>query len=115
MSDSVHNVIKTPVVTEKSMDLMGDRKYTFLVAPHANKIEIRNAIEKIFDVKVQQVNLMNERKKFRRYGKYSGYKAAKRKAIITLTTDSKEIPVLKQQDQGDQSKSADSAKKNDKK
>ena len=45
MSDSVHNVIKTPVVTEKSMDLMGDRKYTFLVAPHANKIEIRNAIE----------------------------------------------------------------------
>lgn len=114
MSDSVYNVIKTPVITEKSMDLMGDRKYTFLVAAHANKIEIRQAIEQIFDVKVQQVNLMNERKKFRRYGKYSGYKAAKRKAIITLTADSKEIPVLNQE-QADNSKEADTSKKDDSK
>ncbi|BDR59537.1 50S ribosomal protein L23 [Xylocopilactobacillus apicola] len=94
MSDSVHDVIKTPVITEKSMDLMGQHKYTFYVAPGANKIQIRHAIEEIFDVKVKEVNLMNIRKKFRRYGRYSGYKAGKRKAIITLTADSKEIPVM---------------------
>lgn len=94
MSDNVHDVVKTPVITEKAMDLMGNRKYTFYVAPGANKIQIRHAIETIFDVKVKEVNIMNIRKKFRRYGKYSGYKAGKRKAIITLTADSKEIPVL---------------------
>lgn len=94
MSDSAHDVVRVPVITEKSMDLMGNRKYTFYVAPGSNKIQIRHAVEEIFDVKVKEVNLMNIRKKFRRYGRYSGYKAGKRKAIVTLTADSKEIPVL---------------------
>ncbi|BDR57268.1 50S ribosomal protein L23 [Xylocopilactobacillus apis] len=111
MSDNAHDVIKTPVITEKAMDLMGERKYTFLVAPGSNKIQIRHAVEEIFDVKVKEVNLMNIRKKFRRYGKYSGYKAGKRKAIITLTADSKEIPVLNNNQASDEKQDQSTDKK----
>jgi len=87
-----YDVILKPVVTEKSMTLMGERKYTFLVHPDANKIQIREAIEKMFDgVKVAKVNTMNNLGKNRRRGYTTGRTAATKKAIITLKPESKDI------------------------
>lgn len=105
---SNHDVIKVPLITEKSMVLMGEHKYTFLVDPKANKILVRQAIEEIFEgVKVKEVNIMNVRKKFKRYGRFHGYTAGKRKAIITLTADSKDIPVLNGNDTKADSKTSE--------
>lgn len=84
-------VIKRPVVTERSMETMDEKKYTFEVDPRANKTEIKSAVEEIFGVKVQKVNTMNYKGKFRRFGQYEGYKPKRKKAIIQLTPDSKEI------------------------
>lgn len=88
---SPYDVIKRPVLTEKSYDAMGDNKYTFEVAIDANKIEIKNAIEAIFGVKVESVNTMRILGKMKRQGRFEGRTAEKKKAIVKLTKDSKKI------------------------
>ncbi len=86
-----HDIILKPIVTERSMDVMSEGKYTFVVDKKANKTEIKNALEKIFDVKVQKVNTMNMRGKFKRQGRFIGKRADWKKAIVQLTPDSKQI------------------------
>jgi len=78
------DIIKRPIITEKSYDLMNEGKYTFEVDKKANKIEIKQACEKLFEVKVSKVNVINVRPKRRRVGRYEGLTPAKKKAIITL-------------------------------
>jgi len=85
------DIILKPVITEKSMDGLKAGKYTFKVATDANKIEIKNAVEKIFGVKVAKVNTMNCNGREKRVGRYVGKKSDWKKAIVTLTEDSKTI------------------------
>ncbi|MFS0865287.1 MULTISPECIES: 50S ribosomal protein L23 [Bacillaceae] len=85
------DIIKSPVITERSSDLMAEKKYTFEVDVKSNKTEVKDAIEQIFGVKVEKVNIMNYKGKFKRVGRYSGYTNRRRKAIVKLTADSKEI------------------------
>ena len=85
------DIILTPVITEQSVDNMGVGKYTFKVAKDANKIEIAAAVEELFGVKVAKVNTINCLGKLRRQGVSQGYTAAWKKAIVTLTEDSKTI------------------------
>ena len=90
-----YDVILKPVVTEKSMELMGEKKYTFLVHPEANKTMIKEAIEKMFEgTKVERVNTMNMAGKTKRRGMTVGKTSKKKKAIVKLTEDSKEIEVF---------------------
>jgi large subunit ribosomal protein L23 len=70
---------------------MAEKKYTFDVDVRANKTEVKDAIEKIFDVKVEKVNIMNYKGKFKRVGRYSGLTNRRRKAVVTLTQESNEI------------------------
>ncbi|MCK7487921.1 MAG: 50S ribosomal protein L23 [Bacillus subtilis] len=77
-------VIKRPIVTEKTTKLVEMNKYTFEVDRNANKIEIAQAVEQLFNVKVKSVNVINELAKTKRVGKYSGLKPAVSKAIVTL-------------------------------
>lgn len=89
---TAYDIIKKPVLTEKSYDAMADRKYTFEVAVDANKTEIKNAIEEIFDgVKVASVNTMRIEGKIKRQGRYEGRRPERKKAIVTLKKDSKTI------------------------
>ncbi|KIP20552.1 50S ribosomal protein L23 [Anoxybacillus ayderensis] len=88
------DIIKRPVITERSTELMGEKKYTFEVDVKANKTEVKEAIEAIFGVKVAKVNIMNYKGKFKRVGRYSGLTNRRRKAIVTLTPDSKEIELF---------------------
>ena len=88
------DVIKRPVITEKSMLAMDDKKYTFEVDTRANKTLVKQAVEAAFDVKVKNVNIINVRPKFKRVGKYAGYTKKRRKAIVTLTRDSKAIELF---------------------
>ncbi|MCI1268449.1 MAG: 50S ribosomal protein L23 [Ruminococcus sp.] len=85
------DIILKPVITEKSMDGLQIGKYTFKVAKDANKFEIANAVEKLFGVKVSKVNTMNCRGRIKRVGKFVGKTADWKKAIVTLTADSKAI------------------------
>ena len=86
------DIIIAPVITEKSMSGIADKKYTFKVARDANKIEIAEAVEKLFKgAKVAKVNTISVRGKMKRMGRYSGYTAAWKKAIVTLKADSKPI------------------------
>ena len=88
-----YDIIKKPVLTEKSYAAMGDKKYTFEVAIGANKTEIKQAIEEIFDgVKVESVNTMRTQGKMKRQGRTQGRTPEVKKAIVTLKTDSKGIP-----------------------
>ncbi len=91
MSRLAQDIILRPIITENSMDGIADRKYTFEVAKDANKIEIAKAVEELFDVKVAKVNTINVDGKLRRYGRFEGYTASRKKAIVTLTEDSKTI------------------------
>lgn len=91
MSRLAQDIILRPIITENSMDGMADRKYTFEVAKDANKIEIKAAVEKLFGVKVAKVNTINVDGKLRRYGRFEGFTASRKKAIVTLTEDSKTI------------------------
>ena len=87
-----YDVLLKPVITEKSMNLQSEKKYTFLVAPEANKIQIREAVEKMFDgVKVKKVTTANHVGKNKRRGMIVGKTAATKKAVVTLTEDSKDI------------------------
>ena len=91
MSRLAQDIILRPIITENSMDGIADRKYTFEVAKDANKIEIAKAVEELFEVKVAKVNTINVDGKLRRYGRYEGFTASRKKAIVTLTEDSKTI------------------------
>ena len=90
-----YDVILKPVITEKSMDLMADKKYTFLVHAEATKAQIKEAVEKMFEgTKVARVNTMNLEGKNRRRGMVVGKTAKTKKAIVQLTEDSKEIEIF---------------------
>ena len=88
---TAHDIIKRPVVTEQSMMQMQEKKYTFEVDKRANKIQIRQAVEEIFGVKVKSVNTVNVIGKFKRMGRNEGKRADWKKAIVTLTENSKTI------------------------
>lgn len=90
-----YDVILKPVITEKSMAAMADKKYTFLVHTEANKTMIKEAVEKMFaGTKVASVNTMNLKGKKRRRGAIVGRTAKTKKAIVQLTEDSKEIEIF---------------------
>ena len=88
---TAHDIILAPVITENSMMGVANKKYTFKVATDAGKIEIANAVEKLFGVKVEKVNTINVRGRWRRQGMHGGYTAASKKAIVTLKEGSKGI------------------------
>ncbi len=88
---SPYDIILKPVITEGSMDMLSDKKYTFKVATDANKIEIKKAVEEIFDVKFSKVTTINMDGKLKRMGRNEGRRAAYKKAIVKLTEDSKTI------------------------
>lgn len=81
---SIYEIVKRPLITEKTTKLVEQNKYTFEVMQGVNKIEVKNAVEALYKVTVEQVNIINVRKKQRRVGKYTGFRPAIRKAIVTL-------------------------------
>ena len=90
-----YDVILKPVVTEKSMELMADKKYTFLVHTEATKAQVKEAVEKMFaGAKVKSVNTMNLDGKTKRRGLVYGKTAKTKKAIVTLTADSADIEIF---------------------
>ncbi len=90
-----YDVILKPVVTEKSMNVMADKKYTFMVHPDATKSQIKEAVEKMFEgAKVQKVNTMNIDGKTKRRGMTFGKTSKSKKAVVTLTEDSKDIEIF---------------------
>ena len=90
-----YDVIIRPVITEKSMSAMGEKKYTFLVHPEANKTQIKEAVEKMFEgTKVKSVNTINNDGKKKRRGMTVGTTAKTKKAIVALTEDSKDIEIF---------------------
>ena len=86
-----YSVMIKPLVTEQSMGGLAEKKYAFKVRKTANKTEIKNAVEKIFSVKVEKVNTMNMQGKTKRMGRYVGKRPSWKKAIVQLTAESKEI------------------------
>ena len=92
---NAYDVILRPVITEQSMEAIADKKYVFQVAIDANKTEIKAAVEEIFGVKVSKVNTVRMQGKMKRTGSYpAGRRAAYKKAIVTLTADSKTIELF---------------------
>ena len=91
MSKLAQDIILKPVITEESMSGAANKKYTFKVAKDANKIEIANAVEQLFSVRVSKVNTLSVKGKLRRRGSNEGYTASSKKAVVTLTEDSKAI------------------------
>lgn len=83
------DIIVRPVVTEKSMDLLADNKYTFIVDKRANKTEIKNAIEQIFKVEVAKVYTMNIKGKPKRMGRFEGKRPDRKKAVVSLKAGQK--------------------------
>lgn len=88
---NAYDILRRPVITEKSMSEMADKKYTFIVDINANKTEIRNAVEEIFKVKVDKVNTIRVLGKMKRMGKNEGRRPSYKKAVVKLTKDSKGI------------------------
>ena len=89
---SVYDIIIRPIITEQSMEQTDIKKYAFVVARDANKIEIKKAVEEIFGVKVAKVNTLNMDGKVKRNGRYpEGRRPAWKKAVVRLTEDSKTI------------------------
>ncbi len=89
---NVYDIIRRPVITEASMDLTREKKYVFEVMKDATKPEIAKAVETVFEgVKVADVNTINMKKKPKRLGVHAGYTSEWKKAIVTLTADSKTI------------------------
>ena len=87
----IQDIIVKPVITEASMDRIADKRYTFKVMNNATKPEIAKAVEEMFGVKVAKVNTISMKKKPTRTGVHFGYKSEWKKAIVTLTADSKTI------------------------
>ena len=88
---NARDIILAPVITEKSVAGLSEKKYTFRVANGSNKIEIAKAVEEIFGVKVAKVNTISMKGKKRRMGRFEGYTSDWKKAVVTLTADSKTI------------------------
>lgn len=88
------DIIRRPVITEATTDLMEDGKYVFEVDVRANKVEVKKAIEKIFGVKVDKVNTIRLLGKEKRYGRYTGRRPERKKAIVKLSKDSKPIEIF---------------------
>ena len=88
---SYADIIVRPLITEKSMDGVAEKRYTFEVAKDANKAEIAKAVETMFGVKVASVNTISMKKKPKRLGVHFGYTSDWKKAVVTLTADSKSI------------------------
>jgi large subunit ribosomal protein L23 len=86
-----YDIIRRPVITEKTMAAMANRQYTFMVHPDANKSMIKRAVEEAFGVKVEEVKTLNYEGKVKRVGVHVGRRADYKKAIVKLTTDSKSI------------------------
>ena len=86
-----HDIIRKPVITEKSMTAMAEKKYTFIVHMNANKLQIKRACEEIFGVKVEKVQTIRTMGKTKRMGVHVGKRADQKKAIVTLAQDSKAI------------------------
>ena len=88
---SAYDIIIRPVITEQSMEATDDKKYVFMVAIDANKVEIKKAVEEIFGVKVEKVNTIRMDGKEKRMGVHVGRRANWKKAMVKLTADSKTI------------------------
>ena len=89
---NMYDIILRPVITEQSMETVAEKKYVFQVAINATKTEIKAAVEEIFGVKVAKINTIRMQGKVKRTGAYpAGRRAAYKKAIVTLTADSKTI------------------------
>ncbi|XOQ43357.1 MAG: 50S ribosomal protein L23 [Clostridium sp.] len=88
---AAQDIILRPIITEKSMAGIGDKKYTFEVAKSATKIDIARAVEELFGVKVDKVNTLHVRGHLRRQGRSQGYTRSWKKAVVTLSKDSKAI------------------------
>lgn len=88
---NAYDIVRRPVITEKSMNEMADKKYTFIVDVNANKTEIKKAIEEIFKVKVDKVNTIRVMGKIKRMGRNEGRRPSYKKAMVKLTADSKGI------------------------
>lgn len=91
-----YDIIFKPIMTEEAMKMFADKKYCFYVHPDANKVQVKEAVEKLFDgVKVKRVNIMNLKGKIRRRGRIVGKTNKRKKAIIFLSGESKEIELFK--------------------
>ena len=90
-----YDVIIKPVISERSMDDAANKKYTFKVERSANKTQVKIALEEIFGVEIDKINIMNVKGKVKRMGKSVGRTSASKKAIVTLTAKSKEIEFFK--------------------
>ena len=88
---TAYDIILAPVISEQSMDVAADKKYTFKVATDANKTQVKLAVEEIFGVEVAKVHIMNYDGKVKRMGRNVGRTASYKKAVVTLTNGSKEI------------------------
>ena len=89
---TAYDIILRPVITEQSMEAADEKKYVFMVATDANKVEIKKAVEEIFGVKVEKVNTIRMQGQVKRTGAYpAGRRPAYKQAIVTLTADSKTI------------------------
>ena len=91
MKLEAYDIIRKPVITEKSMAAMGEKKYTFIVHPLANKVQIKRAVEEVFGVEVAEVRTIKSLGKVKRVGVHIGKRADTKKAIVTLTESSKTI------------------------
>ena len=89
---NAYDIIKKPLLSEKSYAEIPNKKYAFVVDERADKSQIKAAVEQIFNVKVEKVNTINVRGKFKRQGRTEGYTAKYKKAYVTLSADSKPIP-----------------------
>ncbi len=88
---AAQDIIIRPIITEKTMDGNSQKKYTFEVAKSATKVDIKRAVEELFGVKVSKVNTLHVRGHLRRQGRTEGYTPSWKKAVVTLTEDSKSI------------------------
>ncbi|OGO77849.1 MAG: 50S ribosomal protein L23 [Clostridiales bacterium GWB2_37_7] len=88
---NAYDIVRKPVITEKSMNEMADKKYTFIVDVNTNKTEIKKAIEEVFKVKVEKVNTVRVLGKMKRQGRFEGRRPSYKKAIVKLTAESKGI------------------------
>ena len=94
MATTAYDIIKRPIISEQSMEQTEMKRYTFEVAKTANKIEIAKAVEEIFGVKVAKVNTIKLPGKWKRMGVHVGKRSDIKKAIVTLTADSKKIEIF---------------------
>ena len=88
---NAHDIIRKPIMTERSYENMEEKKYTFEVDRRANKTQIKQAVEEVFGVEVDKVNTITRKGKKKRLGKFEGYRSTKKLAIVKLTEGSKGI------------------------